>query len=362
MWQKMPRSGYDTRMIEKVRIRRESGFSLVELLVVISIIALLSAFLLPGLARAREYAYFTTCKNNLRQIGIGTLLFAGNNRGELPTMDFPCTASNKGSSGRWVGDVATDYEDFQGGGSDSSNGGRMLIEKLYDDTSPGYEWDETTGTNGDWVGRPRLPGKYLPIEILWDPTVSLRGWKPMGYAGVASDTEKNRDRISRLKGTSLFGYSFLFHSVGCAKFRENPANNWHVPRNYGGDPPSGWTIEIGREATRSENMKSHHLPSAWVATCRAPVKGSFITVMRYFYPSHFGAMPDPNLFGQWRFNVLHLDGHVGAFIYMDTSQIWSGWGKIGSSGRRPYGYKYISGDPKNGVYLNPNMSRRFDEN
>jgi prepilin-type N-terminal cleavage/methylation domain-containing protein/prepilin-type processing-associated H-X9-DG protein len=62
----------------------KKGFTLVELLVVIGIIALLISILLPSLSRARETANRVKCGSNLRQIGQAMQLYANENQGNYP--------------------------------------------------------------------------------------------------------------------------------------------------------------------------------------------------------------------------------------------------------------------------------------
>jgi prepilin-type N-terminal cleavage/methylation domain-containing protein/prepilin-type processing-associated H-X9-DG protein len=55
---------------------RKSGFTLIELLVVIAIIAILAAILFPVFAKAREKARQTSCLSNLKQLTLGILMYA----------------------------------------------------------------------------------------------------------------------------------------------------------------------------------------------------------------------------------------------------------------------------------------------
>jgi len=64
--------------------RPDAGFSLVELLVVISIIAILIALMIPAISKAKYSAQLLTCKNTIRQVGAAAINYAVNNKGWYP--------------------------------------------------------------------------------------------------------------------------------------------------------------------------------------------------------------------------------------------------------------------------------------
>ena len=88
-----------------MKSNKQSGFTLVELLVVIGIIAVLIAILLPALQRARAQAQRVTCATQMRELVTATIMYANDNKGYLPEFrDYNknITLSGLTDTARWA--------------------------------------------------------------------------------------------------------------------------------------------------------------------------------------------------------------------------------------------------------------------
>ena len=117
-----------------MRKRASGGFTLVELLVVIGIIAVLISILLPALSRAREQARNTECMSNLRNLGQALVMYANENKGKLP---------QHSTDGVWLWDLPFDTRDamVKKGGSR-----KTLYCPFYPEQDVDPMWDGTFKT------------------------------------------------------------------------------------------------------------------------------------------------------------------------------------------------------------------------
>ena len=88
------------------------AYTLIELLVCIAVIAILAAILLPALSESRQSAWRAECANNLRQLGMATELYWGDNSGTCFKRADIATASGQNWWFGWLAAGADGYRPF----------------------------------------------------------------------------------------------------------------------------------------------------------------------------------------------------------------------------------------------------------
>ena len=165
-----------------VRRRPAAGFTLVELLVVIGIIALLIGILLPTLGRAREQANAIKCLSNVRQLALATILCAQDHHGFMPTCSddsvakfndpykFKFTYRNSGANGGSVFDSYSSLVPYLGQKFSETMsfmnvpGGQSKVFVCPTDTAQDGTQSAGYAILSNVISPPNDPNGYFPIS------------------------------------------------------------------------------------------------------------------------------------------------------------------------------------------------------
>ena len=228
--------------------RTRTGFTLVELLVVIGIIAILMALLMPSISRAKARANQTSCLNNMRQLTLAASMYASDHDEEYPARRIPTNAWPHKLQPYYVNwqiiACPSDHFGIAGLVADANNPKRSYLINGFNDYFKVNLTPAEYKTFQQW----RYPHGMRVVAITRPSDTILFGEKRSGSRHVHMDTDQgNRgndfEEIEHKRHGEGSNFAFADGSVRLVKKYQElyPENLWAlVPEfRYPPGPPQG---------------------------------------------------------------------------------------------------------------------------
>ena len=163
-------------------VKISKGFTLIELLVVIAIIAILIALLLPAVQQAREAARRTSCKNNLKQIGLALHNYLDVYSVFPPSFCVSGSAGSFSPGGQWSAQARILPFIEQGNLYDNINfsasyteGSSPAIDRIPVYLCPSEPQDQSRTSSGNPIHYPINYGMNMGPWFVFDSNTKLQG-------------------------------------------------------------------------------------------------------------------------------------------------------------------------------------------